>query len=201
MTPPALRKERIDKFRAIVSVWLADSPTITDVNGDSDILEAEIRKVAEQLANASISRTEHKTDEVQGIYQSKTTAKDIKGIEAAMFAKRPINDGDLKRTVREATIAFEASFSAEKSLTWYSPKKGWATLRDFVTEKFIENPNCFEEYKTWRKTLYVKGAVSLVQVRQDPECFIASWAAFMESKPVVQVGEITKDKDGAPASW
>lgn len=67
MTPKTLRQERIQKFDDIVADWIAESPAVTDVTGDDELLEAEIKRLCELLADASISRSEiageYKTDE------------------------------------------------------------------------------------------------------------------------------------------
>lgn len=80
-----------------------------------------------------------------------------------------------------AITAFEASFSALKPLLWYCGKPKWTHLRRDVVELYKADPQCFEKYKVWRTTPYVKGAVSLKDIQRDPDCFMASWAGFVET--------------------
>ena len=64
-----LRRERVKKFEEIIVTWIADSPAIIDVTGDDDMLEYEIARLAALLSDASISQSEHKTDETPGEYK------------------------------------------------------------------------------------------------------------------------------------
>lgn len=45
---------RIRKASNLIAKWISESPAITDVTGDGDVLEAEITKVAEMLVKAEL---------------------------------------------------------------------------------------------------------------------------------------------------
>lgn len=95
----------------------------------------------------------------------------------------------------DAILAFEASFSALKPLLWYCGKPKWTHLRKDVVELYKADPQCFEKYKVWRTTPYVKGAVSLKDIQRDPDCFMASWAGFVEANPTeINRAEHTDEK-------
>ena len=70
-------------------------------------------------------------------------------------------------------LAFEASFGVntekEQMLAWYGRKPEWTKLRKEVVELYQADMQCFEKYKVWRLTTYVKGAVSLKDVL-EPTC-------------------------------
>jgi vacuolar-type H+-ATPase subunit H len=70
-----LHRERRQKFAKVISVWIADSPAITDVTGDALLLEEEIVKLAELLATESISNGEKRTDEDKGDYIAQANKK------------------------------------------------------------------------------------------------------------------------------
>lgn len=98
----------------------------------------------------------------------------------------------------DAILAFEASFSALKPLLWYCGKPKWTHLRRDVVELYKADPQCFEKYKAWRTTPYVKGAVSLKDIQRDPDCFMASWAGFVEANPTEINRANHTDEKGLP---
>lgn len=71
MTPQTLTAERRERFEGIISDWIAQTPAITDVTGNDDVLESEISKVSKLLAEASLSRSERATDEQPAEYATK----------------------------------------------------------------------------------------------------------------------------------
>jgi hypothetical protein len=170
MTPKTLRKERIQKFEKIVSVWIADSPAIEDVILDSTILEEEITKLSVLLADAAESRTERKTD--------------IPGIEAAIFQDRPVVAADLPdKTEHSAIMAFESAFGITSSSwagKWHSGKPEWTRLRKWVVETWKERPTCFDEYVAFKKGdgKYL-GLMDVTQIARNPENFYTSWDVFV----------------------
>lgn len=180
MTPQTLRKERRRKFISILSEFGAIQHPILGEQ-DAEQLCTWREKLAELLADAAESRSERKTDETKGRYN-------VKGIEAAMFADRQVTDDDLQHEhAREkaAIDAFEKALGIPANWNWYPAKTSEAaTWRQFRAElvKLYEADNkCFEKYQTWRKTPYVKGAVSNSTIQRFPQNWMTYWSDYCAS--------------------
>lgn len=162
MTPKTLSKERRERFEEIIAKWLADSPAITDVTGDKSLLRKEIMFLAFDLAKASESRSE------------------VRGIEAAMFADRPVSDEDMEeKTIRAATNEFESALGCGQ-FPWDSTAV-WTKFRKWVVEIYKFTPTLFREYNQWRDGEGKFGdAMRNPKIRENPEAFMTTgWATFM----------------------
>jgi len=163
-----LRRERIQNFIALIVDFIQNSPAIADVTGDELLLDAEIMKFANRLADAAASRTE------------------VTGIEAAMFGDRPVTASDLP-IGDEALKSFERDMQCPGSWSWYPAKStdepAWKSLREFVVSLYQSDPKAFEKYYTWAVQPYSRGAKSLGQIRFDPTCFEYAWQAYQAANP------------------
>lgn len=153
MTPKTLRKERKEKFTAILMKYYV---------GIND-------GVLEELLDAAESRSE----------------RSISGIEAAMFADRPVTPDDLDPEA-EALKAFETALHLPGNWQWYpgkgSDEKAWKELRAFVVKLYrLEGVKAFEEYYTWSIQPFSRGAMTVLGIKRNPGDFEASWAAFKAS--------------------
>ncbi len=153
MTPKTLRKERKEKFTAILMKYYV---------GIND-------GVLEELLDAAESRSE----------------RSISGIEAAMFADRPVTSNDLDPEA-EALKAFETALHLPGNWQWYpgkgSDEKAWKELRAFVVKLYrLEGVKAFEEYYTWSIQPFSRGAMTVLGIKRNPGDFEASWAAFKAS--------------------
>jgi hypothetical protein len=122
--------------------------------------------VLEELLDAAESRSERNTP----------------GIEAAMFAERPVTPDDLDAEA-EALKAFEAALHLPGNWQWYpgkgSDEKAWKELRAFVVKLYrLEGVKAFEEYYTWSIQPFSRGAMTVLGIKRNPGDFEASWAAF-----------------------
>ena len=157
MTPKTLRKERREKFLEILRKHFPNETGLVLVD------------IAEDLADAAESRSE------------------VRGIEAAMFADRPVTGDDFDPTGEaEALKAFETALHLPGNWQWYpgkgSDEKAWKELRAFVVKLYrLEGVKAFEEYYTWSIQPYSRGAMTVLGIKRNPGDFEASWAAFKAS--------------------
>lgn len=125
----------------------------------------------------------------QGIAQVETPTSDSKsksilGIENKIFAGLPVTEDDLQndKIKSEAITMFEAAYGISNSWPWWSGKE-WTRFSQWVVEQYQIDRFSFGNYIVWRATPYVKGAMSNVQIRRNPELFYDSWDMFVASKP------------------
>lgn len=109
----------------------------------------------------------------------------IPGIDAAMFADRPVTSNDLDPEA-EALKAFETALHLPGNWQWYpgkgSDEKAWKELRAFVVKLYrLEGVKAFEEYYTWSIQPFSRGAMTVLGIKRNPGDFEASWAAFKAS--------------------
>lgn len=187
-----LRRERIQKFTGLLVDFLSNSPAVLDVTGDADLLDAEVAKFAQSLADAAASRSE-----LQGSY--------IKGIEAAIFADRTVTESDLPQG-DEAMKAFERDMHCPGSWNWYPAKSSdepaWKALREFVVKIYQSDNAAFAKYYTWTQNPYSRGAMTVLGIKRNPQDFELSWAAFDASRIKDEAKTIVKrDNGGMPESW
>jgi hypothetical protein len=182
-----LRRERKQKFNKIISVWVADSPAITDVTGDALLLEEEIGKLSELLANASISEGEKRTDEERAIY--KTTKEDLAktSVEAAIFGGLEVSQEtvDREKFERAATSAIEAAFGITRPWDWWNIKKEWRDLLKLVVDEFRTDSEVFKRYVAWYDDKgKFAGGMNATQIKRDPDLFSTAWDMFKrQDKP------------------
>ncbi len=90
---------------------------------------------------------------------------------------------DKENLEEEALNRFETDMGCPKNWSWYpsrtSEEAVWRQLREFVIEKYKENPTCFQAYQTWRTNPFARGAMSNVGIINYPEKFQASWSDFL----------------------
>lgn len=157
MTPKTLRKERREKFMAILMKYYVG------INDD----------VINELLDAAESRTER---------------AQVLGVEAAMFADRPVTAEDFPQAAEDAALkAFERDMQCAGSWQWYpakaSDEKAWKALREFVVKVYrTEGEKAFEGYFTWARQPYSRGAMTALAIKRNPADFELSWAAYKASE-------------------
>ena len=108
----------------------------------------------------------------------------IKGIQAAMYADRPVTVDDLP-LMELALTEFHAALSLPHNWNWYpaktSDESAWRELREFVFAEWQKDERTFRKYATWRATPYVKGALSNLAIQRRPTEFITSWSDYLAS--------------------
>jgi hypothetical protein len=116
---------------------------------------------------------------------------ELRGIENKIFAGLPVTEDDLldEKLKGEATAMFERAFGITKSWPWWSDKV-WTEFSKWVVERYKEDRFAFGNYIIWRATPYVKGAMSNVQIRRDPELFSDSWDMFKQKQSQVEMVEL-----------
>jgi len=138
MTPKTLRKERKEKFTAILMKYYV---------GIND-------GVLEELLDAAESRSE----------------RSISGIEAAMFADRPVTEEDLvDKIIRAATNEFESALGFG-GLPWDSTAN-WTELRKFIVKVYQSAPQEFREFAAWRKGEGKYQGCTNKSIRENPIIF------------------------------
>lgn len=112
------------------------------------------------------------------------TPSTIKGIQAAMYADRPVTVDDLP-LMELALTEFHAALSLPHNWNWYpaktSDESAWRELREFVFAEWQKDERTFRKYATWRATPYVKGALSNLAIQRRPTEFITSWSDYLAS--------------------
>jgi len=134
-----------------------------------------------------------------------TTKPQIKGIEAAMFGGRKVEESDLP-IGDEALKAFERDMQCPGSWQWYPAKPQdeptWKALREFVISLYQSDNKAFEKYYTWARDPYARGAKLAIHIRQDPTCFEYAWQSFRAAVPVVENTTPAKvDENGVPETY
>lgn len=175
-----LTRARRKAFEEILANWNVIPADIG--KRDKFVLSEWHTELAAELAAASLSRSEHKTDETPGSYK-------VRGIEAAIFGDRPVTQDDLDPTGEtEPLKAFESAMHLPDNWQWYpgkgSDEKAWKGLRAFVVKIYLsEGVKAFEEYFTWSIQPYSRGVMTALAIKQNPGNFEASWAAFRAVNP------------------
>jgi len=81
-----------------------------------------------------------------------------------------------------AIKAFESALQTPANWQWYSTRgsdeKTWKDFRCFIVKLYVSDPDCFTKYQTWRNTPYMKGTMSNLAIKRNPENFPASWSDF-----------------------
>lgn len=120
----------------------------------------------------------------QGTINKASTPGSIKGIQAAMYADRPVTVDDLP-LMELALTEFHAALSLPHNWNWYpaktSDESAWRELREFVFAEWQKDERTFRKYATWRATPYVKGALSNLAIQRRPTEFITSWSDYLAS--------------------
>ena len=171
MTLKTLRKERREKFEKIIKASDIFHYGLSHLEnlGQGEFAEIMVNDLSEALADAAESRSE------------------VRGIEAAMFADRPIVESDFDPTGEdEALKAFEAALHTPGNWQWHpgksSDEKAWKGLREFIVKVYrAEGVKVFDEYYTWSIQPYSRGAMTVLAIKRNPADFEASWAAFQAS--------------------
>lgn len=121
MTPKTLRKERREKLDNLF-IQEGIYPTSKD----------DRERLIEKVLEAVESRSE------------------VRGIEAAIFAGRPVTEEDMEeKTIRAACNEFESALGFG-SLPWDSTAD-WTAIRKFIVKLYQSNPQEFRGFETWRK--------------------------------------------------
>lgn len=85
----------------------------------------------------------------------------------------------------EALTAFERDLQLPANWQWFPAKatdeKAMSALRRFVVSEYEKDNKAFEKYQTWRNQPYVKGAMSNLSIKRNPENFQASWSDYLAS--------------------
>lgn len=126
---------------------------------------------------------------------------------AAMGVEVTQDEIDAEKKMEEALNAFETDMGCPKSWSWYpaktSQEKAWKILREFVVEKYQENPRAFQEYKTWSTQQFSRGAMTILTISREPEKFPMSWQSFLDANPnYSNKKQSTKtDNNGLPITY
>ena len=141
MTPKTLRKQRLEKFLEILKKHFPEATGLVLIG------------IAEELETASLSRSE------------------VRGIEAAIFAGRPVTEEDMEeKTIRAACNEFESALGFG-SLPWDSTAD-WTQLRKFVVKVYQTNPQEFRKFEEWRKGEGKYQGCTNKSIRENPSIFI-----------------------------
>lgn len=88
---------------------------------------------------------------------------------------------------KAAINAFEAAFGIDpERWEWYADApsakaKTWKDFRLYILKLWRENADCFSGYVTWSKQPFVRGAMTALGIRRNPELFPDSWTAYKAS--------------------
>jgi hypothetical protein len=173
-----LRRERIQKFTGLVVNFIGNSPAITDVTGNEQVLDDEISRFVLQLVDAAQSRTESITKEE--LAQT--------SVEAAIFGGLEVNQEtvDREKFERAATSAFEAAFGITHPWDWWNIKKEWRDLLKLVVDEFRTDSEVFKRYVAWYDDKgKFAGGMNATQIKRDPDLFSTAWDMFKrQDKPI-----------------
>lgn len=117
------------------------------------------------------------------------STQNIKGIEAAMFMGRPVQEDDLPIGI-EALQAFERDMQVPGNWSWYpaktSDEKEWQEFREFVIKTYAADNQAFSKYRTWSAQPFSRGAMGIRSIKQRPADFQASWSDYLASSVIVK---------------
>ena len=115
---------------------------------------------------------------------------------------------DAENFTKKALDTFETDMGCPKNWTWYpaktSEETAWRILREFVVEKYREDPNAFQRYQTWRTQPYSSGRMSNLAIKRSPEDFPASWSDFLASSAMYgskQEAKVETDDNDIPMTY
>lgn len=85
-----------------------------------------------------------------------------------------------------AINAFEQAFGLDRPWNWYpdapaDKRKTWKDFREYVKKLHTVDPDCFTKYVTWSRQDYVKGSMTALGIKRNPQDFPDSWSAFSYS--------------------
>lgn len=104
---------------------------------------------------------------------------------------------------QEALTTFERDLQLPANWQWFPAKttdeKAMSHLRRFVIEQYAKDNKAFEKYQTWRNQPYVKGSMSNLSIKRNPENFQASWSDYLASSAMYGTG-LKKTDTRAPQS-
>lgn len=136
------------------------------------------------------------------------------GIEWAILA-----GNDIDQEVQDAAVlekntidAFESAFSIKGNWNWYPAKpqemRVWAIFRANLVQLYRVDKDCFTKYFTWAHQPFSRGAMTGIQIKNNPQNFMDSWASFCMStkyappRKIVPDSERTDlDENGIPQSY
>lgn len=155
--------------------------------GENKPSETLVKKVESTPAyQVESSPSEENAD--SSINRVKRVNTQIRGIEAAILEGRPVEEDDLPKyqsREKEMTDAFEFAFGLKKSWDWYpdkpSEKQKWDEFRNYLLSLYETDKECFTKYFTWTQQPFVKGSMSVLGIKRNPENFPTSWACFCAS--------------------
>lgn len=113
-------------------------------------------------------------------------------VPTSIKKKKDIVDGilemqnPLQTKERQAINAFEQAFGITRPWEWYpdtpaDKRKTWADFRAYVLQLYSADPQCFDKYATWGRQPFVRGAMTCLGIKRNPQDFPDSWAAFCAS--------------------
>ena len=90
----------------------------------------------------------------------------------------------LAQIEQEAINAFESAFALQRPWEWYpdSPadkKRTWEDFRAYIVKLYQQDKDCFGKYVTWSRQPYVKGAMTALGIKRNPQDFPDSWAGYL----------------------
>ncbi len=90
----------------------------------------------------------------------------------------------LAQIEQEAINAFESAFALQRPWDWYpdSPndkKRTWDDFRAYIVKLYQQDKDSFGKYVTWSRQPYVKGAMTALGIKRNPQDFPDSWVGYL----------------------
>lgn len=154
--------------------------------------ETELQNGETELQNGDSINTPH--------HPSPSLTQRPLSIENAIAVNQPIEGDEQIKMERLALETFEHDLQLPANWQWYpaktSDEKAMAFLREFIVRAWRDDPRAFEKYQTWRNTPYVKGAMSNLAIKRNPENFPVSWSDYLAHSAMY--GEQHKTDESRP---
>jgi len=107
-----------------------------------------------------------------------------------------------------AINAFEQAFGLDRPWNWYpdapsDKRKTWKDFREYVKKLYSVDPDCFTKYVTWSRQDYVKGSMTALGIKRNPQDFPDSWSAFSYSTkyhPETKTA-VKRDENNIPVTY
>jgi len=194
-----LRREMISKIFDLLELAYQDNPP-TEHARDYN------KEQAEKIADVLIEMRAFKGTITQEVKNNILANSDVAW--SILSGQQVDEDAQNARKIEQIALStFETDMACPKNWSWHhsgNEDKAWAVLREFVVEKYKENPNSFQEYQTWRTQPFARGAMSTLAIRRNPENFPASWSDFLANSAMYgKKKEVTikVDKSGTPITY
>lgn len=180
---------RMNKIRSLRGVLLSHKGTV--------IAQGDPRLIAQQGGTVIAQRT-----------QKPIKAKESKGRKSSSF-RDPVWDALhgvdpdpamvlLLEQEQKAIESFESAFQLQRPWDWYptgKDEKTWRDFRAYVVKLYGKDPDCFSKYVTWSRQPFVKGSMTALGIKRNPENFPDSWSAYLVSPMYSELNQSTEEQD------